>query len=231
MDNEAEIRDPTAGESTQVVHDEKQLSDQDDNGELKGTEKALRDTKAELTRLQQERAKEREEFAERLARLEGTIGALKQVAESRQIQAQEEVADPFAFLEDAGLKEKFYEDAEVPIRAIKQTVSIIGRALAARDAEIERRLNEVKAELQKQFNRPDPEIAEKIAELRKDKELAGLDDKALFVIAKRFMRGEAEGKREYPGFAPTGARSPSGGADNSEFEKMVRAKLKEFENA
>lgn len=232
METNAENRDAAVAEETPVVFDPAQLPDQEKDGEeVTGTEKALKDTKAELTRLQQERAKEREEFAERLARLEGTISALKQVAESRTEKPQDHVPDPFAFLDDGSLKERFYEDADVPITAIKRTVEIIGRALAARDAEIDRKLKELEGKVT-YSGRSDPALAEKIAELKKDPELASLDDKALLVIAKRFAKDQESSEwKEYPGSPPTGSRRPSGGMSDTEFEKAVKAKLKEYLNA
>lgn len=231
METNADNRDAAVAEETPVVFDPAQLPDQEKGEEVTGTEKALKDTKAELTRLQQERAKEREEFAERLARLEGTISALKQVAESRTEKPQDEIPDPFAFLDDGSLKERFYEDADVPISAIKRTVEIIGRALAARDAEFDRKLKELEGKLAYSGS-SDPALAERIAALKKDPELAGLDDRALAVIARRFAKDtDGSDRKEYPGTPPTGSRRPSGGSSDTEFERVVRAKLKEYLNA
>lgn len=230
MDNE-EVRDETPlEEQPVVVSPDPELSRQDDTDKADGDiAKRLKDTQAAFTKASQERAEERKRadaLEQRLAQMEGMLTVLKDRPAAPE--KQEVQTNPFEFLDDPYIKERFYEDADVPIKAMKQTVDIIGRALVARDLEWTETLKKFKDELLNQVNRPDPAIAAKIVELRKDPELANLDDKALAILAKRLPATETAERREYPGAAPSGSRRPAPPASDPAWDKAIKAKMKEI---
>jgi len=175
-----------------------------------GLAEQLRAASAELTKIQQERA----ELRERLARLEGAINSVVAARESGRAKADE---DPFAFLDSSDLREKFYEDAAVPIAAMKQIVGLIGRALAERDS----MWREEIVKLRGMINRPDEAVAEKIAELKADPRLAGASEDVLQAIAERMVEKKPP-KKEYPGTAPTSGRVATRSGLHPDDERAVR---------
>lgn len=180
-----------------------------------GLEKRLKDTQKKLHEVTQERSLERQELAERIARLEGVIQATQS---QRTQEAQPE--DPLAFLDDAELKEKFFEDASHPISAMKRVASEFAKVLPVRDEAILSRVQQMIAE-QLGASRVDPDLRERIETLRKDPDLAKLDGKTLALFAKKLKPGKA---KEYPGNIG-GSRAGSGVGDfgKTEIEEEAKA--------
>lgn len=215
--------DDTSGATLELdaeVADNPELSNQGDEGDdgEQNLGKRLKDTQAKLHEVTQERSKEKQELLERLARLEGMVTATRQ---------QEAPPDnPMAFLDDPGLKEKFYEDAETPIGAIKRAVQEIGKVFPARDQALLNQVEKMIAEKLEGFtSRADPAIKETMAALRKDPDFAKMDDATLTVFARKLKRKA----REFPG--EVGGSRASGGygdAASTEVEKMAEVWAKKM---
>jgi hypothetical protein len=204
MDNEE------VGGETRPEESAGELSSQDS-----GVEKQLKDTKAKLTQVTQERAEESRAMTERIARLEGQLSAMSAPKETQ-------ADDPLKFLDDEDLREKFFEDADKPISAMKTLAKVIGNAMVARDQYWREELDKVRTAL----DRPEPSVVEKVAELKADPDFAGLDNKALMVFAKRMLK-EPEAEGGYKGGPGGGSRVNRGSGNSAELETMVGKLLKQ----
>ncbi len=193
------LEDEKVGDGTleegQELFPSAELSDQnrDEADEPTGTDKALKDTKAELTRKSQELS----ELKERMARMEGMVEA---TAKGKPEEAAE---DPFDWLNADNFEEEVLADGKNTVDAFKRIVGIFGKAINERDAY----WNHQFQELQGKLTDVDPsrsELNSKIAQLRKDPDFAKLPREALEVFAKKSMGG-----MEYRGSPGGGARAPA----------------------
>ncbi len=188
-----------------------ELPDQgaEEGGEPEGVEKALKDTKAELTRVQQERAQERRDMAERLARLEGRLEGVQK--------PEPPAEDPFAFLDDPSYAEGFFDDPKKALDAHRKTVNVFGNALLARDRKIE----ELERKMQSIENRPDPSVMQKINELRKDPDYKGFTVDQLAVLVRKQQKPAPD--KSSPGTIGGNRRVQSGPGSDPDVDKAVRS--------
>jgi len=207
------LSEEQVGDGTQDIGEEMfpatELSDQnrDEADEPKGAEKALKDTKAELTRKSQELA----ELKERMARIEGRL----EVTDKGK--PEDKADDPFDWLNAENFEEDVLADGKNTADAFRKVVGIFGKAINERDAYWNHKFQELTGKL----TDVDPsrsELNSKIAELRKDPDFAKLSREALEVFAKKSMGG-----MEYRGSPGGGARAPSkpGGVDK-EVERYMK---------
>lgn len=204
------------------------IQDEVNNGEdiekpaEEGVEKALKDTKRELTKLYDERA----EMREKMAKLEGVVETLSKSGEK----AVDPPVNPFAFLDSEEFKEEFFSTPDKPIGAFKNIVEVFGNALLARDERIaaqERKLEEMREDMRSSSSRPNPEIAEAMAELKKDSDFAGFTDKQLFVLAKKSL--DSNGKKPFLGNPSSGRRAQQGGGSGDpQFDKAVKEMMRKI---
>lgn len=177
-----EVEPAQPGESG-LDEDEEPTAETPGKEEPTGLEKALKDTKAALTREQQAKADLRREMDE----LKGQVQALTAIKGSEQEAKPEE--NPLAFLDDPQYLQTLLDEPENVADAIKRMSQFIGNTLRARDAFYA-----------SEFQKRDPEVKrhnEKIAELRKNPALAHLDD-ATLAAAITAMKPEEEEEDEPP---------------------------------
>lgn len=200
----------TQEETTEVVEN-LELSNQGEEDGEQTLDKRLKDTQRKLHEVTQERAKEKQELIERLARLEGALQAT-------QVRPEPQPEDPLAFLDDQELKEKFFDDPERPIGAMKRVASEIGKILPMRDQALLARMEQMIAE-RMSAKQVDPAIRDTMDSLRKDPDFAQMDDKTLAIFAKKLKPKS----REYPGNIG-GSRAASGTGDfgKSEVEEVAK---------
>jgi hypothetical protein len=210
--------DDTSGATLELATeavDNPELSNQggdDGDGDLA---KRLKDTQAKLHEVTTERAREKDGLIERLAKLEGMIEA------TRRTERETPQDNPLNFLDDPTLKEKFYEDADAPIGAIKRVAQEIAKVFPERDKHllglVEKMISE---KLEAVATRSDPAVNETIAALRRDPDFAKMDDKTLAVFARKLKRKQ----KEFPGDIG-GSRAGGGVGDavSTEVEKLAEA--------
>ena len=158
--------------------------------------------------------RDREELMADKARLEGRLEVLGTKKEPEQ-----EVEDPLAYLDDEQFQEDFFENAGNALRPVRDLYRLTGTALLARD----RQIAELRQELESlRESKSDPEMDARIADLKKDPDLAGLPRASLAAIAKKFGKST---KREFPGSAPSGGRATGGSSGDSRLDKTVAKKL------
>lgn len=191
MEEEDVASDPTP---------EQELPDQ--GVALEGKDKALHDTKAELTRKSQELA----EIKERFASLEGKVSMLTPP------KVEEQAPDPFSFLEDEEFKSKFFDSADNPIKALKQIVNVFSGAMAANNRRIREDIDGIRRSAA-----PKDELVE---ELRADPTYAGLDDAALEKIATN--RRNTSGKGDLPPRVG-GSRVTTPGGQSAANERQIQS--------
>jgi hypothetical protein len=172
---------------------------------LKDTESALKERKAEFTRLSQQ-------FAE----MKGQMDLLKQLQVQQRAQPKEETKDWLDTIDN----EKFMED---PATATKNMFAMLRKEMASVLTDRDKFL----LEQSKSISRLDPAIQTAVDELRNDPELADLPDAKLIAMAKKMgvtkkavmsPRGNiAGGQRGVP------AKTSVNPEENPEFMAYLRA--------
>ena len=153
----------------------------DEEGELKGEKKALKDTKAALTREQQRRA----ELERDLAKAQGALEVTRGLSRSEQKEKAAAITD---FLDDPDFKDRLLDDPSNVAGALKRLVSDIGKELTRRDEFIIREIRKQSPERQS--------LKDKIAELKATEEFADWDEDFLVPIAKREVAAERNASRQ-----------------------------------
>ena len=153
----------------------------EEGGEEKGLAKALKDTKATLTREQQARA----ELERKLAKAEGAIEQLSSMSPKEKKEKAEAITD---FLDDPTFQDRLLDDPANLVTALKRLVSDIGHELGRRDEFIMRSVKQLSPERQ--------QLKEKIEELKNSDEFAGWDEEFLVPVAKKLVEVDKGGEEE-----------------------------------
>lgn len=169
---------------------------------------------AELSRLAGEITKLREEKAKMEGMFEATRSA--QAAEAKP------VPDPLEALFPQDMEEKFFEDAKVPVAALKGVAEYVRGLQKSTAAEV--------AALRAEMRNMSPErqqMRSKIDELRADPRLRAWPVEALELMAEKMVgtAAEPEARKDFYG-SPGGSRAKAGGAAEKQAEKLLNEELR-----
>jgi len=222
------IGDGTLAEDGLEVDPATELSLQDD-GELdgggeepKGTEKALRDAKAELTRKSQESA----EYRDKLMRLEAQMEVLLKQGGNGGAAPKNE-PDPMSFIYDEEFTSTILDDPKNVAKAVRATYETVGKRYNDLIDYVQGQFEKMRGEMEQRSPERQSLQAE-IAKLKEDPDYATLPDAALVVIAKKQRKaGGDQQRREYPG-GPIQGRRASASPMDREIDRKATEILKRW---
>ncbi len=222
--SEEDVIDDVTGEAP--IEDDFGFEPEDDPAELPNPEDGEDDDEGktgdplkDTQRAYHEAQKTNKILTERLARMEGKLEGME-VGKPKKEDYQN-MENPFAFIEDKGLRDKMLDDPGTAVELVDQTVSGLMKVLSMQDKYWQDRFKKV----EDMANRPtDPKVNDRIRELREDPDFEDFTDAQLAKLAKKGIGREARAKpREYPGKTPSGSRVTTGaGRGDTRFQKLVK---------